>query len=135
MKRYKDDPDLERVLEKLGPYYRFSVQASFRSLENGTITEYTDMEEMMEQLQTTFICIDTALNMFTRVKGKLRERINSPGVLRISLVQQPEEPIDGADPTRWFDLMLDEFPINCKGMVDENGKDFTFYKSEKSLSS
>lgn len=126
--RYKDDPDLERILAKLGPYYRFSVRASFRSLENGLIIEYNDLKEYLEVDEVEWECIDTCLNMYTRLKIKLRECINSPGVLRMALVHQPEEPIVGADPKIWYDLLLDEIPLNVKGMVDENGKETTFYK-------
>ena len=127
MSRYKDDPDLERVLAKLGPYYRFSVKASFRSLENGATVEYNDMKDYLESDVTEWICIDTALNMYTRLKNKLREVIMSPGVLRIALVQQPEEPIPDRDPTLWYDLLIDEIPLNVRGIVDEDGKEMTFY--------
>ena len=126
--RYKDDPELENVLKKLGPYYTFRICATFRSLENGLNVEYTDIASYIESETIEWDCIDTALNMFTRLKTKLRESIQSPGVLRVSIEHREEgSPVDA----RFFDLYVDEQPLNIRGIVDSEGKDITFYPPSK----
>ena len=128
--RYKDDPELENVLEKLGGYYTFKLFATFRSLENGLNIEYDDMKSYIESDITQWDCIDTALNMYTRLKIKLTESILRPGVLRLSIGHQPENPIVGME-DKWWDLYIDEIPLNVKGMLDKDGKEMTFHKPEE----
>jgi hypothetical protein len=123
-KRLNDTPELmEKVLDKLGPYYLFSLRAEFRSLENGTINPLKNMKEYIDSDIHEWDCIDTALNMYTRMKTHLTGMINNPGVLRISIVHRLDE-MD-VDKDKWFDLLLDEFPINVKGIKDDKGNELT----------
>lgn len=129
--RLKDTPELmEKVLTKLGPYYLFTLKAEFRSLENGTINPLTDMSRYIDSDVHEWDCIDTALNMYTRMKKHLIDMINNPGVLRISIVHRIDECSSGGHREgtalyKWFDLFLDEFPINIKGIKDDKGNELT----------
>ena len=121
--RYKDDPLLLPTLEKLGPYYEFKLTANFRSLENGTCNELEEIGDYIREEKIRWDCIDTALNMFTRMKNYLRSSMNSPGVLRLAICHQ----LEGSEPhVPWSDMFIDEFVINCKGLQDENGKEVSF---------
>lgn len=120
--RMKDDPDMDRILQVLGPYYLFKLTANFRSLENGTCNELEDIGTYIQSGDAVrWDCIDTALNMFTRMKGYLKTSLTAPGVLRLAICHQP----DGALAGSWSDMFVDEMPINVKGIRDEKGKELT----------
>ena len=118
LNRFKDDSSLDSVLEKLGPYPVFQLKAEFRSLENGTINKLVEISKYIESETIQWDCVDTALNMYTRMRKHLREAVTSPGVIRLSIVHKPEN-----SENEWNDLYLDEHPINVKGIRDENGKE------------
>ena len=111
LNRYKDDPDtLASVLEKLGPFYMFKLSASFRTSHEGE-TEVENIKEIIYSEVDQWDCIDTALNMLTRLKTNLKDRISEPGTLRTAIMFEN----DG----RWFDLYLDEQPINMVGLITD----------------
>lgn len=117
IKRLGNSPSF---LESLGPYPEFELRANFRSLENGTCNELEDYEDYIQSSTTRWDCIDTALNMFTRMKTFLKENMRSPGVLRLAIVSREEKAKLG---TPWSDMFVDEFPLNIRGIRDEHGKE------------
>ena len=68
LNRFKDDSSLDSVLEKLGPYPVFQLKAEFRSLENGTINKLVEISKYIESETIQWDCVDTALNMYTRMR-------------------------------------------------------------------
>lgn len=103
----------DQYLANLGPFFVFRLRASFRNLVNGEEIALGDIEEYIGSKFVSWDCIDTALNMFTRMKGHLKSLITDPGVLRLSI----ESRVDGG--LAWSDLMIDEFPINVKGIITD----------------
>ena len=118
MKKMKDDPSLEEMLAKLGEYPIFKLLAEFRSLENGTINKLEDINKYIQDDIVEWDCIDTSLNMFTRMKQFLKMSITNPGVLRLVIASKTGS-------GEWSDLYLDEFPINVKGIKDEMGNEMS----------
>ena len=106
-----------KTLEKLGPFPVFRLLADFRSLENGTINPLLDVETYIESKTIEWDDIDTAVNMFVKMRKYLVTNMTtSPGVLKLSLQSRPEgEESSGT----WSDIYIDEFPINVKGLVKE----------------
>ena len=127
--RYKDDPELENVMKKLGPFYNFKISATFRSLTNGQIINYDDMEVYLDRTDLIWDDIEVAKFAFVNARNYLHEKIRNPGILRVAIVHQPEIPLNGHE-TEWWDLFVDEIPINVRGIRDENGEEITFYKKE-----
>jgi hypothetical protein len=122
-KRLANHPErMEQALADLGPYYLFRLTASFRSLENGTTNDLADIHTYIESPTVRWDCVDTALNMFTRMKNYLRLSIKSPGVLRLAICHRTES---AAEDDPWSDMYVDEFPINVVGIRDEKGVELT----------
>lgn len=124
-RKFEDEPNCEAILERCGPYPLFKLEAEFRSLENGTINKLDNIERYIQSEIVQWDCVDTALNMFTRMKDFLRMTIPSPGVLRLTVCHRME---GAKDDDLWSDLYLDEIPINVAGLKDENGQEMTFLK-------
>ena len=109
----KDDPLYEQILEKLAPYPMFRLEADFRSTITGKCLSFDDIPKHILCDVAEWDCIDTALNMMTRLKKVLKEMPLEAGFMRIYLKSRDE-------PTRaWHDLFLDEFPLNIPGLVTE----------------
>jgi hypothetical protein len=123
----KNDDRMEEILALLGPFYIFKLTANFRSLQNGTCNELTDMAEYIRDKTVQFDCIDTALNMFVRMKHYLRTSMTAPGVLRLTISHS----INGGN---WDELFIDEFPINLKGLQDGQGNEVSFNNDEENVS-
>lgn len=123
MNRYKDDEEeMKRVLQKLGPFYNFKLSASFRDSYDRT-TEITDIRDLIDCETDVWDCIDTALFMLTRMKDAIKSRTTATGFLRTSIM------FDGPD-DRWFELYLDEQPINMVGLVTEESVDLGKLRKE-----
>jgi hypothetical protein len=115
-RRLEGDPVLDHVLEKLGPFFVFKLYADFRDVNTGIIHVFDPIGEFIDSEETEWDCIDTALNMMTRLKNKLKQNDNRAGFIRIYVKCAPE-----VEDKKWVDMFLDEFPINL-GEVKEETK-------------
>jgi hypothetical protein len=110
-KRLNDLPNKEEVLKLAGPYPEFRLVASVRPLDGSSADDMTypdeAIQDLTEQPANKFVCSDTALNMMTRLKHKIKNSIKNPCVLKLSL-QSREEASENA----WSDVYLDEFHLN-----------------------
>lgn len=100
----KEDYDL--LVPKLDPFPLFQLTAEFRSLVNGAVVSFDDICEQIDSKTNEFDCIDTCLNMYTRLKKKMKESLTTTGVLRLSIQTRPDV-VDSS----WSDMYLDEFPV------------------------
>ena len=117
--KYKDDPEqLKIVSEKLGPFPIFKLEGGYRN-PKGEIIEFEDIEDIIESPIVEWDDIDIALNMLTRMKTKMREKILTPGFLRFMLKFHMPHMIKDEQKC-WADLYLDEFPINMEVVNEEN---------------
>ena len=115
--------ELNHCLDVLGPFPDFRVDARFRSLITGETNIFTDLDDLTPFTTDKTDCVDTMLLMMNKVKTKMIDTIKDPGVLRVSLTYNIDSTIPLED-KKWYDLFLDERPINVPGLVtgdeDEN---------------
>jgi len=108
LKNKLPEDEYKTLYEKLGPFYLFSLEASYRRFGYPTeeVLAEEDLLEIIECKENEWDCIDTALNMHTRLKTRLFEKnFGNPGVLRVSLRGKVETP-----GSVWFDIHHDELP-------------------------
>ncbi len=114
MKKYKDDPEMNNVMGKLGPYYIFKLTAELQGSEPDPKC-YTDIATYIANDKVESDDIDYMLCMHTRCKKYLQVVLVTPGVLTVRLKYKLELAED--IPGNWSDCMVDAFPINQSGLT------------------
>ena len=118
----------ELMLERTKPHFEFKLRAKFRSLVDEahqdildvqTVIELTDSFKKNEDGDYVTDCIDSALNMHTRLKTTLKSNITKVGIISVYLQCRFDE--KSQSPIRqWSDLYLDEIPSGVKKIVEDD---------------
>ena len=104
----------EEVIKRLPPFPKFRLGATFRSIESLEKIQFSD-SEIIESISQTedyskinfWDCSDIALNMYTRMKKPLLEKLTDPthprkGVVTFVIQCSYDEG------TSWSDMYMDE---------------------------
>lgn len=123
LNKFKDDPLLSTILERLGPFYEFKLACDFRNIVTGeTLDLSEDISSLIESETTQWDCIDTALNCMTKLKTNIKELKKTAGFVRTYLKFGLLTNKDDKGEVKWFDLYLDEFPVNLVGLNTEKSE-------------
>lgn len=100
----------EEVIKRLPPFPKFRLGAIFRSIESTEKIEFSDSEIIDAISQTEdyskvnlWDCTDIALNMYTRMKKPIIEKLSERKGIVTFLIQCSYD--DGAN---WNDMYMDE---------------------------
>lgn len=122
LKKKLSEDEFKSISSKIGPFPVFKLTARFRKggdmAENAF--EYENIAELVEQKVNFFDDIDVCLNMYTRLKNKLKDEvIQDFGFLRLSVQWTTEDD----EKQGWNDMYLDEHPINCEKVEPPKNKE------------
>ena len=100
----------EEVIKRLPPFPKFRLGATFRSIESTDKIEFSDSEIIDAISQTEdyskvnlWDCTDIALNMYTRMKKPIIEKLSDKRGVVTFVIQCSYD--DGAN---WNDMYMDE---------------------------
>lgn len=109
--RLKDKPPLLKKAEKLlGPFYRFQLRATVRDIGALKVQELSNIDDIIE-CKNDFDCIDTCLNMHTRLSKRLEISVKYPALIKVWICGHPE-----GKPNQVSDMFQNEFGVNTSGM-------------------
>ena len=118
LQKFLEEKEFEELVKKLPPFPVFKLKVIFRNLETIETHEYTD-DEIIAFITGTeeyskmnnWTCSDIALNMFTRIKKPLQEKINDDkkkGVLSFYVCASYDHGV------RFNDMICDDVLITPK---------------------